>query len=49
MSEQNFSDISNPTCRVCKCKLIEDENHCYGDGICDDCYEDENEELEDDE
>ncbi len=28
-------------CRVCKCKLIDDDNCCYEDGVCDDCYEDE--------
>jgi hypothetical protein len=36
-------------CCKCGCELIDDDNCCYEDFICDDCYEAENEEEEDDE
>lgn len=36
-------------CVECGVELIDDENCCYQDGICDDCYEDQQEEGEDDE
>lgn len=36
-------------CEECGVELIDNENCCYQDGICDNCYEDQQEEEGDDE
>lgn len=33
-------------CRNCGCELVDNDNNCYEDGVCDDCYEDEQDETD---